>query len=286
MEWIQEYSGVIAIILATAAILYGLYRSGSKNDYSGDLQEYKLKTQIESLSKEVKDLKAAQESFVRQFALQQELIDKLRTQIDEQRDRIQELELENERLRKITSRNHLRDVLLAVIGPDAPGSKETEKMGLDLASLRQAVKGSAIHLRSIENATQGSITSTLARNSIDGNPIRYIHIASHAMPNGILLSDGIMSAKYLSDVIPPGVDVIVINGCSSEMMGDPLGASANYVITTNRDISHEEAANFAQLFWSAIASGYSVENAFSSASSRMSPRFREGMYLHKSVGVN
>ena len=92
-----------------------------------------------------------------------------------------------------------------------------------------------------------------------------VHMAVHACTNGIQF-DRPVGAVELSEVLT-GVQVLVIMGCRSAAVADLLTV-VPHVIAFREDVPHDEAWQFAVLFWRAVAEGPSVDGAFKRAIAR------------------
>lgn len=151
------------------------------------------------------------------------------------------------------------ETLLAVIGAD-PALK------IDLAALREVERENNIRVSRVYPVTRAKLKSTLDRFRVNGRPVRYVHMAVHAGPKGLAFQGEVVDAAWLSENLK-NVQVLLINGCQSDEIGDWIGVVPT-VVTMREDISHEDAAQFAKVFWSAVASGVLPEDAYYQARDR------------------
>ena len=149
--------------------------------------------------------------------------------------------------------------LLAVIGEDP-------KLKIDLAALREVERESALRVSRVFPVTKARLKATLDRYRVNGRPVEYLHMAVHAGPEGLVFQRETVDAEWLSENLK-NVRVLVINGCESDALGDWIGVVPT-VVTMREAIAHEDAAQFAKLFWSAVARGVSPEDAYYEARER------------------
>lgn len=143
--------------------------------------------------------------------------------------------------------------LLVGIGSD-------KALQVDLASLRQVQARTDLRFSRVMPATFDALRRTLQRYRSAGMPIQYVHLSVHASPQGVMLADGVVDGLKLSEILA-GVDVLVIAGCSSDAVGDLLGA-ARHVISMREAIAHDDARVFTEIFWTAIGEGLKPQEAF------------------------
>ena len=149
--------------------------------------------------------------------------------------------------------------LLAVIGED-PALK------IDLSALREVEHESELRVSRVYPVTKAKLKSVLDRYRVNGKPVKYVHMAVHAGPNGLVFQGELVDSQWLSDNLK-SVEVLVVNGCESDQVGDWIGV-VNNVVTMREAITHEDAAQFAKLFWLNIAAGMSAEDAYYAARER------------------
>lgn len=152
-----------------------------------------------------------------------------------------------------------QSILLAVIGDDPA-------LSLDLAALREVERRGTFRLSRLRPATKSKLKETLDQHRAEGNPIRHVHMAVHAGPEGILLNGELVTASWLSENLK-SVDVLLLGGCQSTGIANAIGIVPN-VVTMREDVSHTDAAQFAKLFWSGISDGLDVDVAFDAAVER------------------
>lgn len=150
----------------------------------------------------------------------------------------------------------------------------------DLAALRKIAERSAgsVKVTRLSPVSLVNLKRTLDRHRTSGNPIRWVHIAAHAGPQGIVFSDGIATGQWLSENMG-GVKILVINGCESDSVADWAGI-VPHVISMREAIPNSDAANFCEAFWQGVAEGLDAEAAFDRALVRV-PAVAEYAELHQ-----
>lgn len=151
------------------------------------------------------------------------------------------------------------ETLLAVIGEDPA-------LRIDLAALREVERESNLRVSRVYPVTKVKLKATLDRYRVNGRPVRYVHMAVHAGPMGLAFQGETVDAAWLSENLK-NVQVLLINGCQSDEVGDWIGVVPT-VVTMREQITHEDAAQFAKLFWAAVASGVTPEDAYYQARDR------------------
>ena len=181
---------------------------------------------------------------------------KLLAEIATLNDRVRELE---KTAPAASARPAHPPTLLAVVGED-PALK------IDLAALREVESSSALRVSRVYPVTKAKLKATLDRYRVNGRAVEYVHMAVHAGPQGLAFQGETVDAQWLSENLK-SVKVLLINGCQSDEVGDWIGVVPT-VVTMREAITHEDAAQFARLFWSAIAAGTSPEDAYYAARER------------------
>lgn len=171
-------------------------------------------------------------------------------------DRVRELE---RTVPVVSTQVSYPKTLLAVIGED-PALK------IDLAALREVERESELRVSRVYPVTKAKLKSMLDRHRVAGRPVEYVHMAVHAGPKGLAFQGELVDSQWLSDNLK-SVKVLLINGCDSDQVGDWIGV-VPIVITMRETITHEDAAQFAKLFWLNIAAGMLAEDAYYAARER------------------
>ena len=137
--------------------------------------------------------------------------------------------------------------LLVIIGNDAA-------LQIDEAALRAMQGKTGRSFRRVRNATLELLKEHLERGRINKRPYKHIHLAVHSQPEGIYLGGELVSGLQLSEALK-GVEILLIAGCESAAVGDRLGG-IKWVITMTENAPNEDAAWFAQAFWTEIGLGH------------------------------
>jgi hypothetical protein len=149
-----------------------------------------------------------------------------------------------------------RLVLLAGIGDDA-------MLEVDLAALRKVQAQTNLRLSRLLPVSKASLERTLDRHRAAGTPVKYLHLAIHSGPDGLVFSDGIASGIWLSQHLA-GVEIAVLAGCSGDQVADLLGV-VPAVISMREEVQNTDASKFTALFWTAVGQGMNANEAFERA---------------------
>lgn len=189
-------------------------------------------------------------------------IDTLRRDLETARRRLAILEVASKQPAGGRTTGNEQPLLLAVVGDDPA-------LAVDLAALREVERAGGFRLSRLDGSTKADLKRTLDRYRSNRRPIRYVHMAVHAGKGGMLLAGELVTAAWLSENLK-NVEVLVINGCQSADIGDQIGI-VPAVVTMREDLAHEDAAQFARLFWTGVGEGMSPITAFEDAL-RLSPQ--------------
>lgn len=173
--------------------------------------------------------------------------------------------------RKVVDENDPTNRVLLVI------SGEDGELAQDLTAFRKVRARSGLPFTRLMPATVESLDRHLSRTRMQyGSPIRYVHISAHANESHIVL-DRPVDAILLSS-IAQGIEVLVLDGCSTTDFGDLMGVVPN-VVTLLEPIGHDSATRFAEVFWSSIGNGEEPPIAYDRAC-RLLPTVSEYAYMH------
>lgn len=252
---------LISVSIGVLALGLGIHTAYRQRDWPGTRGAV-LETREAILDKQVADLKATVSSLLatdrdrqkRIESLEQDLagtrlsLARAESEIKNLRDRLQRYETDTSKL--------VNDgpPLLVVSGPDPD-------LQVDLAALR----GAGLRITRLQVATYANFKSTLERARRQGKPLEYVHLAVHANPQGIVL-DRLVNRIELSELLR-GVRVLVVLGCLSDTLVDLLTV-VPYVVGFRETVPHDEAWQFALLFWSSIGNGLPPQTAFDIALER------------------
>jgi len=142
--------------------------------------------------------------------------------------------------------------LLGVLGDDPA-------LRIDLQVLRE-VEQYGWRVTRLFPATKEKLKALLDRYRVNGRPLENLHIAVRSSEAGLAFGDELVTSGWLSANLK-NVKVLLINGCNSDQLGDWLGI-VPVVLTMREEISHDDAALFARLFWVALASGQTPDDAY------------------------
>lgn len=202
-------------------------------------------------------------------------ISKLRERVDFlvtelQRSGIRIAELEKKIIEKTSGVFSIeRKALLVVTASDVAG-------WMDLAAARAQPVG--LTVSRVNGVTREKLKRYIDRGRMYNRPIELLHIGAHAGENGIKFDDGVADANWLSEHLA-GVKVLLIAGCSADMLGDWLGV-VPFVITLAEDVVDADAALFARAFWAEIGSGKDPDGALAAALDRAPAGMEEYVERH------
>ncbi len=161
--------------------------------------------------------------------------------------------------------------LLVCIGPDSA-------LMLDLAALRAVRSATGLQFRRVLDATRLKFAATLRRERELGRPVELLHLALHALPEGVEFADGLADGNWLSERLF-GVRIVLLASCRGDSIGDWLGV-VPHVITLSEDITHEDAAVLTQHFWHNIGLNMDPGAALDEALTHCPPAVSEYVVRH------
>ena len=109
-----------------------------------------------------------------------------------------------------------------------------------------------------------------------GEHVRIVHYGGHADGDNLLLSsaDGSETAIHagnFAEVLShlPGLKLVFLNGCNTYEQAQALmSAGIDYVMVTDRAINDAAAKTFAEQFYTSLAKGATIPQAFERASAQ------------------
>jgi len=150
------------------------------------------------------------------------------------------------------SATSLMPALLAIFGPESKISVRVEQ------SLRRALDGNYTRL---ENADEHEIQSELQRRRVDDNLYPWVCIAAHGTAAGIMLETGLQPSEFWQEQLT-GVDTVMLLSCESAKVADMLAGVVRVTVYFLETAGVEEASQFCEVFWRAMDSGRTAEQAF------------------------
>jgi hypothetical protein len=198
----------------------------------------------------------------------QRLLYEKQTEIDVLTDRVRVLE-KGIQITDVPEGKRL--VLLAGIGDDA-------MLEVDLAALRKVQAQTNLRLSRLLPVSKASLERTLDRHRSAGTPVKFLHLAIHSGPEGLIFSDGVASGIWLSQHLA-GVEIALLAGCSGDQVADLLGV-VPAVISMREEVLNREASKFTALFWTAVGKGLNANEAFERAIKLAPSAVAEFVELH------
>lgn len=226
-------------------------------------------TREQQMARQVQELQATVNTLLTNLNQAQEMIDSLEAQLREAKDRIVVLESILDDQIKKAGENML---LLVVVGP-GPG------LVVDLASLRKVQASTRLQITRLLPASKESLKRTLERHRKRGQPIRYVHMAVHAGPEGIQLDGGLADGLWLSEILAD-VQVLFLAGCEGDVVADLLGV-VPAVVSLREMVDDHDATVFAEVFWHEIGRGLPANIAYERTLRRCPPAVAEFAELHQ-----
>jgi hypothetical protein len=221
-------AGAAALLISMAALVIAVWRSS---------QMPVIESREEALAKRIEELETA----VR--LLQEMLLEK--------QGRIKELEKAVDQLQHSSpAQAKDPDGLVVVVGPD-------RMLEQDVARLRGI---RSFHLSVLRNATMPDLADLLSERRARGVPVRYLHLAVHASHAGVQFADGLATGAWLSQNLK-GVEVLVLAGCQGNRVANLLSV-VPAVISMRDELDNVQAGQFALAFWSTVAEGRPVRDAY------------------------
>jgi hypothetical protein len=243
---------IIAVIVGFVALVMAIKRDRRRPVLIS--KEVELTTRIEQLENTV--------------VILQRLLYEKQTEIDMLTDRIRVLE-KGIAITDVPEGKRL--VLLAGIGDDA-------MLEIDLAALRKVQSQTNLRLSRLLPVSKASLERTLDRHRAAGTPVKFLHLAIHSGPEGLVFSDGVASGLWLSQHLA-GVEIAVLAGCSGDQVADLLGV-VPAVISMREEVLNREASKFTALFWTAVGQGLNANEAFERAINLAPSAVAEFVELH------
>lgn len=260
------YIGAIALLFSLVLVVLAWHRTGRMPAYE---------SREEALAKRVSDLEEA-------------LIEAERRRIE----REAELERDIQALtRMLLAKEHQVSKLterIRQLEQSVPAPSRRQKQALLIAYTAQkmleedlaALRGVTAFQRDVlKNATMAKLKMLIDERRGMGDPVRNVHLAMHAGPNGVAFEDGVADGLWLSQALA-GVDVLVIAGCQSTRQAYLIGVVPN-VVSMRDDADSASARIFSRAFWEAIGDGKDPEDAFYEARNRSPVQMDEMVAFHK-----
>ncbi len=238
---------IVALVVALGAMGVALWRA--------QRSPHMLVSREQGLEKRVAELEGTVASLQRLLFEKEQQNGQLTKEVAVLTARVQELERAAPKGPTVPERP---ETLLVVTGSDP-------MLRIDLSVLREVEQHGWLVSR-VYPPTMEKLKTVIDRARANRRTVRYLHMAVHSGPDGVQLGDGLATGDWLSENLK-GVEVLLLNGCSNDDLGDWIG-SVKSVVTMREDVRNDDAALFARLFWVAIAGGASPEDAYYSARDR------------------
>lgn len=126
------------------------------------------------------------------------------------------------------------------------------------------LKKANIWFRKLERATLNDVEQELQRRRLDETLYQWVHISAHGTVDGFVLSNEIMTSKWLADHFE-GVRVLFAATCDSASVGDSLAGIVDAVIVVYGKRGSGAIATFACAFWREMARTGNVRKSYRTA---------------------
>lgn len=109
-------------------------------------------------------------------------------------------------------------------------------------------RGERLLYQRVINASKQDVVDAIQRGQDEHRPFRWLHIASHAGPEGIKLADGVANGKFWLENLP-GVRGVMLASCTNGRVADHFVGLVDFVVVVYEDIETRLAARFTHAFW-------------------------------------
>lgn len=248
---------IVAFVLGLVAMVMAIKKQRTAPIYvSAADQTAELERKVATLERDVS-------------SLQRMLVEK-QNEIDQLRERIRQLE-RGVTTEIVSPSDAKRSILLVGVGNDVILQE-------DLAQLRRVQAQTNLRLSRLVPVSKKNLERTLERHRAAGQSVRYLHLAVHSSPDGLLFEDGIASGMWLSEHLA-GVEIAVLAGCSNDQVADFLTVVPT-VVSMREDVDNRDASLFTRAFWLAVGQGLDANEAFERALQRAPATVGEFVELH------
>lgn len=253
---VEFWGGFIAALLILGGVVYALARGGrlpmAANGRESTMTRLALERQVNELASTVKVL---QQDHVRDM----QRIGQMEIELANAKERIKYLEgqlsqYQTERPDAESAARAPDFPLLAIFGPDDAITQADE------GALNQA----GIAFKAIYRATRELVAAELARRRRSNDLYLWLHIATHAGPEGLLLTGETAAREWWNKQLA-GVTGVFLAGCTDVAVADWLIGVVGWVLSFTVEIDNEQARQFALVFWTAIAEGKGPRDGYRAA---------------------
>ena len=252
---VEVWGGFIVALLILGGIVYGLARTGrlpSTGEGTAGMTRQRLEEKLRDLESTVKVLQA-------DHVADAQRIGQLERALAEAQARIKYLE---GRLAQYETTDRADDAaqppdfpLLAVFGPDEAITQADET----------ALNQSGLAFKCIYHATRELVAAELARRRRARDLYRWLHVATHAGPEGLLFGAGEVASRDWWNKQLAGVEGVFLAGCTDVAVADWLIGVVGWVISFTVDVDNELARQFALVFWTGMAEGQGPRASYRAA---------------------
>lgn len=229
-------AGIAAIGVFLVTLLVSVKRSAGIPTY--ETREAQLSKRISDLEEHIKK----QDIVIERL---QEMLYEKQSKVEELTERVRQLEQTG---KKATPKR--KPNLVLAIGTD-------KALRIDIARLR-GIK--TLRLSVVDNASKGELRSLLDERRSNSNPVKLLNLSAHSGPEGVMFSDGLADAEWLSENFKD-IEVLVLAGCKAHRVASLLTV-VPFVVSMRDEIENADASTFCYHFWFAIGDEQEAEDAF------------------------
>ncbi len=243
---VSFWYGFIAALIVLGGIVYLLSRSGKLPATGKDaaMTRMQLEQKVAELERVSSDLAATVKVLQGDHVRDVQRIGQLERELADAKERIRFLEGQQSQQPDPADTRGPDFPLLAIFGPDKAITTADE------AALNQ----SGIPFKCIYAATQPLVADELARRRRSHDLYRWLHIATHAGPQGLLLNDDVVGRDWWNQQLG-GIEGVFLAGCTDVAVADWLLGVVKWVLSFTVDVDNDLARQFALVFWGAMSEG-------------------------------
>ncbi len=246
----EFWIGFIAALIILGGIVIALARTG-RLPATGEaaMTRRALEDKLRDLESTVKVL---QQDHVRDV----QRIGQLERELAEAKERIRYLEgQQSQSLTPLNPETRGPDFpLLAIFGPDDTITRADEG----------ALNQSGIAFKCIYRATRPLVAEELARRRRSRDLYRWLHIASHAGPQGMWLVDELASREWWNQQLTD-IEGVFLAGCTDVAVADWLLGVVKWVLSFTVNVDNDLTRQFALVFWGAMSEGKTPRDSYRQA---------------------
>lgn len=164
----------------------------------------------------------------------------------------------------------------------------TRKLDLndELRTFQNCMKGHNVSIRLLPAAQPDDLKFTLESEDFD-----VVHFCGHAKEEGILMRnpngvEELVSGEKIAEFLSKGkTRLAFLNACNTETVANDIRETVGMVIGTNKKVNDKVAKVMSEVFYSEIAKGYSLGDAYKKAGGEIDRRDKKKRGLNVYIDV-